>query len=57
MSYVIATLAVLTALFLHDLILGVVATAVETHRRKQALEERLSQASKNFNEQIETALD
>ena len=57
MSYVIATLAVLTALFLHDLILGVVATAVETRRRKQALEARLSQASKNFNEQVETALD
>ena len=57
MNYLTATLAVLTALFLHDLILGVVATAVETHRRKQALETRLSQASKNFNEQIETALD
>ena len=53
----IAMVAVLVALLMHDLLLGVLATAIETHRRKQALEARLSQASKNFNEQMSDAFN
>jgi len=51
-SFVVATAAVLTALFLHDVILAVIATAVETRRRKALL----AQAAQRFIDQ-EIAFD
>ena len=52
MSFVTATLAVLTALLLHDFVIALLGVALQMNQRRQ-----LSAASKKFNQQMAEQFD